>query len=42
LNLSFNVDAGPLGSHSILHTPEAWDRVLPHLNFDDGPGTDNP
>ena len=42
LNINFNVEAGPVGSHSILHTPEAWDFVLPHLNLDNGPGTDNP
>jgi RHS repeat-associated protein len=42
LNLSFNVDAGPIGSHSILHTPEALDFVLPHMDLDSQDRTRTP
>jgi hypothetical protein len=34
LNLSWNVDYGPLESHSALHTWEAWKVVWPHLDLD--------
>src|SRR5262249_49427260 len=32
LNVSWDVDFGPFESHKMLHSPEAWDRVLPHLD----------
>jgi RHS repeat-associated protein len=31
-NVYWNVDMGPAGSHGVLHTPAAWDRVLPYLD----------
>ena len=33
LNLNWNLDFGPKESHSQLHSPEAWDFVLPHLDL---------
>ncbi len=32
LNLRWDIDAGPAGSHAILHTPAAWQQVRPHLD----------
>jgi hypothetical protein len=31
-NIAWDVDFGPFESHKMLHTPQAWDRVLPHLD----------
>ena len=31
LNLHIDVDLGFFGSHSVLHTPQVWDLVLPYL-----------
>ncbi len=34
LNINWNVDSGPVGSHGGLHSPGAWDFTLPHLQLD--------
>jgi hypothetical protein len=31
-NVEWSVDFGAFGSHERLHSPAAWDRVLPHLD----------
>jgi RHS repeat-associated protein len=32
-NLEWSIDFGPFKSHQMLHSPAAWDRVLPHLDL---------
>lgn len=36
-NLTIDIDAGLLGSHSILHTPLIWNLVLPFLILEPTP-----
>jgi RHS repeat-associated protein len=33
LNINWNMDFGPIESHEMLHSPPAWDFVLPHLQI---------
>lgn len=32
-NLGWNKDKGPIGSHSVLHTPRVWDFAMPRLTI---------
>ena len=42
INVDWNLDFGPVGSHSALHSPAAWDFVKDRLNKTEASGTEKP